>query len=48
MVRDITPFVHVIIPNWLNRKLVEKRAWARGINFKEAQNEIFEEEEKGG
>jgi hypothetical protein len=44
MVREVTPFVAVRIPDWLNRKLVEERAKERGITFEEARNELFKEE----
>jgi len=46
MVRDVKPTVHVTIPNWLNRKLVEERAKDRGITFKEAQDELFKEDDE--
>ena len=44
VVREVTPFVHVTIPNWLNRKLVEERAKERGITVEEVRNEFFKEE----
>lgn len=44
MVREVTPFVHVTIPDWLNRKLVEERAEERDITFAEARDELYKEE----
>ncbi len=44
MVREVTPFVHVTIPDWLNRKLVEEYAEANGLTFTKARDELFEEE----
>lgn len=41
MIREVTPFVHITIPSWLNRKLVEERAEEQGITFKEARDELF-------
>ena len=44
MVREVTPFVHVTIPDWLNRKLVEEHAKKRGITFEEVRDELYKEE----
>lgn len=46
MVRDVTPTVHVTIPRWLNRKLVEERAEERGITLEEARQELFKEDDE--
>ena len=46
MVREVTPFVHVTVPNWLNRKLVEERAKAKGITVEEARDQLFKEDDK--
>jgi hypothetical protein len=43
VVREVTPFIHVTIPGWLNRKLVEERAEERGITVEEARDELFKE-----
>ena len=46
VVREVTPFVHVTIPDWLNRKLVEERAEERGITFEEARDELYKEDDE--
>jgi hypothetical protein len=46
MVRSVTPTVHVTIPDWLNRKLVEKRAEEKGITFEEARDELQKEDDE--
>jgi hypothetical protein len=46
MVRSVTPFVHITVPRWLNRKLVEERAKERGITYDEACAELFKEDDK--
>ena len=43
MVREVTPFVYVTIPDWLNHKLVEDYAEANGLTFAEARDELFKE-----
>ncbi len=45
MVREVTPFVHVTIPDWLNRKLVKEYAEANGLTLKGARDELFKKED---